>query len=176
LSGTYQSTSQPSKRRGTEGNPVGGRLDGKHAQKHAYASGFRKMAREADLSKAHQHIHTVSLALSRARSLAFMHTRSCFRCAHSLALMCPLVVCLSTSENGESLGSEQDLARVRIVFLGLLLLDHWPCPRRTPCELKTMTCVPRFRSVAPRPWHAGQKGLTRKILLATKNVGTELRP
>jgi hypothetical protein len=36
------------------------------------------MAREADLSKAHQHMHTFSLALSRALSLALMRTRSRF--------------------------------------------------------------------------------------------------
>jgi len=44
-------------------------------------NGLPKMAREADLSKAHQHIHTFSL--SRARSLSLS-------CARVLTFMCAI--------------------------------------------------------------------------------------
>lgn len=158
MSGTYQSTGQPDKRRGREGKPVGGRLDGKHAQKHHKRppkNGTRGGSEQG--TPAHTHFLALVRALSRSHAHAFS-----LSCAQSLALMCPLVLCLWTSDNGESGGSEQDLARVRIVFLGLLLLDHWPCPRRAPCELKIMTCVPRFRSVAPRPFARGPKEIDTK--------------
>jgi hypothetical protein len=75
-------------------------------------NGLPKMAREADLSKAHQHIHTFSL--SCALSLALMRTRSHFHvrnlspsCARSssvsgLQIMAKVVDLNKTSHGCES--------------------------------------------------------------------------